>query len=61
MTNQQQIVNNVIQARAKQIVELVNMDMSLEWAIEQVKNSTTLSAKSMDRVISLAKEMIGAE
>lgn len=58
MTNQQQLVNSVIAARAKEIIEFVEMDMPVEWAIEYVRNSTTLSAQSMEKVVELVSEEI---
>ena len=56
----QQLIQNVIQARAKEIVDFVEMDMPMEWAVEYVKNSTTLSAQSLDQAVALAKETIEA-
>lgn len=53
-----QLIENVIEARAAEIAEFVSMDMPLEWAIEYVKNSTTLSPKSIEQVIIRAKEII---
>jgi hypothetical protein len=62
MNNMTQLINNTVEARAKEIVEFVTLeDMSIDWAIEYVKNSTTLSPQSMERVIARAKEMIEAE
>ena len=56
MTNQQQLISNVITKRAKEIIELVSMDMDVEWAINYVKNSTSLSAQSMEKVIELVNQ-----
>lgn len=58
MTNQQRLIQDIIQSRAKEIVDFVEMDMPLDWAIEYVKNSTALSAQSLEQVVALVKEMI---
>jgi hypothetical protein len=49
----QNIIQNVITARAKEIVNYVEMGMDLEWAIDMVKSSTTLGPQSMEQVIEI--------
>lgn len=56
----QDAINATIAKRAKEIVEYIEMGMELDWAIAQVKNSSTLGPTAWAQVLALVSGQANA-